>query len=114
MQLLPRLLWHASDGRRNRGWRRRLGLIRRLAGGSREAFQAWQTEALSEHLDWATRTIPYWQRMAPGARTLADFPILTRSELQAHWESLRDPTRPKSVLDLDASGGSLHIARYFT
>lgn len=106
MTLLPRLVWHATEGRRNRGWRQRLGIIRRLANADRETFQAWQSEALGEHLGWASSTVPYWQRVAPGATSLADFPVLTRAELQAHWEEVRDPTRPKSVMDLDASGGS--------
>jgi len=104
--VIARLVWHATEGRRNRGWRGHLTTIRGLAGGSREAFERWQGTALRTHLAWASTTIPHWKHVAPGASKLDDFPILTRALLQEHVEALRDPTRPKSAMDLDASGGS--------
>jgi len=104
--VIARLVWHATEGRHHLGWRRHLRTIERLAGGTRAAFEAWQHDALAAHLTWASTTIPYWRRVAPGATALGDFPILERADLQAHVAELRDPTRPERVMDLDASGGS--------
>jgi phenylacetate-CoA ligase len=104
--VLAHLTWLLTEGRRHRGWRRRLRLLRRLAHGSREAFAAWQQRALDAHVAWACRTIPYWRARADGARDLRDLQILTRRELQAHAEALRDPTRPVEALRRETSGGS--------
>ena len=52
--VIARLVWHATEGRRNRGWRRRFALIRRLASAAPAEFEAWRTRALHDHLEYAT------------------------------------------------------------
>ncbi len=103
--MIARLIWHLGPSRRNRGWRRYLPRIERLAAGSRDDLDAWQSEALSDHLAWIREAVPYF-RDRVASNDLADFPILTRADLQSGLEDLRDATRPRDAFKLDASGGS--------
>jgi phenylacetate-CoA ligase len=71
-----------------------------------DAFRRARDEALAEHLAWAATTVPFHRERVRPAAVLAEFPVLTRADLQAHREALRDPTRPASALREEASGGS--------
>ncbi len=104
--MIPRLIWTLLANRRNPGWRACLATIRRVRALPPVAFEAWQREQLADYLAWAGETLPYWrEHIRPGTR-LADLPILSRRDVQAHAVALRDPTRPVEQLIEDASGGS--------
>ncbi len=103
--LIARLIWHLGPSRRNHGWRRYLGPIEKLAAGTKGELDAWQAQALAEHLAWARAAVPFFEERAR-SDALADFPILTRADLQDDLENLRDHTRSRDELKLDASGGS--------
>ena len=104
--MIARWVWHRTHGRWNPGWEERLAGFRSLSRGSAEAFQAWQAQAVAEHVRWATRTIPWIRARVPDAKRLEELPILSRAALQDGLEDLRDPTRGKDVMRLDSSGGS--------
>lgn len=104
--MLRRLSWTLTHGRWNPGWRARLASFEALAGLSPEAHRAARDAAVADHVAWAARTLPYWRQRAASARRLEDLPILTRAEVQAHREALRDPSRPPTALHMDSTGGS--------
>lgn len=104
--MIARWVWHATHGRWNPGWKAKLAAFQALAEGSPEAFAAWQQDAVRDHVRWAATTLPWFRERAPEAERLEDLPILSRRDLQEGLEALRDPTRPKDDLRLDASGGS--------
>ncbi len=105
--VLARPLWLLLARRRYPGWRELLGRIRATRALDAPTLAARQEAALTAHLAWARSTIPYWRERAPtGAGPLAAWPVLARSEVQAHEEALRDPTRPVESLRRETSGGS--------
>jgi phenylacetate-CoA ligase len=104
--VLARPLWLLLARRRYPGWREFLARIRATWALDAPTLAARQEAALAAHLAWARDTIPYWRERAPGEGPLAAWPVLTRSEVQAHEEALRDPTRPVASLRRETSGGS--------
>ena len=104
--MIRHLVWLAGPARRERGWKAYYRRYARLAASSPADFAAWQQTALAEHLAWAQRTIPYFQERVLGDVPLSGFPVLRREDVQAHAEALRDPTRPITELQENASGGS--------
>ena len=104
--MMRRLAWLATHGRWNPGWRQRLTQIEGLARATPEALARWQGDALRTHIAWATGTLPYYRSRAPTVRRLSELPVLTRADLQAHREDLRDPSLDPETLRLDATGGS--------
>ena len=104
--MLRRLTWSWTHGRWNPGWQERLAAFEARAGLAPEAFGRWQHEAVTAHVAWAVADLPWFRERAAGARRLADLPILTRADVQAHREALRDPSRPPEALVTDSTGGS--------
>jgi phenylacetate-CoA ligase len=100
------LTWTAVMARHHPGWRARLREVRRVAGLSAEAFAAWHSDRVAEHVAWATSQVPWWRERAPGARRLDELPVLARRDVQAGREALRDPARDPASLLAEASGGS--------
>ncbi len=104
--MIRHLVWLAGPARRERGWKAHYQRYTRLAATPLAEFGAWQQTALAEHLAWAQATIPYFRERVPAGAPLSAFPVLRRADVQAHAEALRDPTRPLSELQENASGGS--------
>jgi phenylacetate-CoA ligase len=104
--VIRHLVWLAGPARRERGWRAYYERYSRLATASKAEFEAWRQIALAAHLAWAQETIPYFRERVPAGAPLSGFPVLRRADVQAHAEDLRDPTRPLSELQENASGGS--------
>jgi phenylacetate-CoA ligase len=104
--LIRRLAWRVLRARHAPGWRASFEVASRLSSGPRETFRSWRDAALAEHLAWAAATIPFHRERVARGTGLAGFPVLTRADVQAHREALRDPSRPQSALRAEASGGS--------
>ena len=104
--MMRRLGWHLAVGRREPGWRTRLAEFEAVARLGPQALADRTARVLDAHLRRAAEAIPYYRgRVAPGS-PLAAFPILSRHDVQAHREVLRDATRPVSGLREETSGGS--------
>ncbi len=104
--MFRRMVWHATQGRRNPGWRARLREVRALCRLPAEALEPRLAERVAAHLAWARERLPFFRARAPRSLDLGAWPILTRADLQAKGAGLVDPGRNPAERIVDHSGGS--------
>lgn len=104
--MIRRLVWNATHGRRNPGWKARLAEIRVLGALDAPALSAWQEQQVAAHLRWARARLPHFRSRAPASDDLQRWPVLRRADVQAGLEGLVDPERDPTERLPDSSGGS--------
>jgi len=92
-------VWHLFALRRYPAWRKHLRETRALARVEPDRFLRWQERAVDAHLAWCRTHVPHHRGRG---ETLAEFPVLTREDVQRHGDALRVPGAGEPV----SSGGS--------
>lgn len=82
--------------------------IKFLEWASKEEIAAWQADRLEAVLTDARKNIPYYRERATGDR-LADFPVLTRSEIKDHSDKLVAPGRADKTTITETTSGTTSV-----